>query len=100
MDNMELSVDEQKFTFLLFVTGMSKGSIRAVENIKVICEKYLKDRYSLEVIDVYKNPWEVEKHNIIACPTLIKQHPAPFKRFVGDLSDTDKVLSGLGIKQN
>jgi circadian clock protein KaiB len=89
---------EKKYTLLLFVTGMSRGSVNAIENIKNICETYLKNNYSLEVIDIYKNPGAVEKYNIIACPTLIKKLPIPFKRLIGDLSDTDKVIEGLGIK--
>jgi circadian clock protein KaiB len=97
-NDLDVKVSDEKYVLLLFVTGMSLGSIRAIENITDVCEKYLQDRYSLEIIDVYKDPTAVQLNDIIACPTLIKRSPSPFKRLIGDLSDKKKVLSALDIK--
>jgi circadian clock protein KaiB len=81
----------------LFITGASPNSVRAINNIKAICEKYLPENYELEIIDVYQVPEIAQKEQIIALPTLIKRSPSPERRMVGDMSDTAKVLRGLGI---
>lgn len=81
----------------LFITGASPNSVRAINNIKAICEEYLAGNYELEIIDVYQIPEIAQREQIIAVPTLIKKGPAPERRLVGDMSDTAKVLRGLGI---
>lgn len=81
----------------LYVTGASPNSIRAVENIKAFCEKYLKDNYQLEIIDVYQQPTIAEQEQIIALPLLIKKGPGTERRFVGDMSDTEKLLRAFNI---
>jgi len=81
----------------LFITGASPNSVRAINNIKSICEEYLSGNYELKIIDVYQLPEVAQREQIIALPTLIKRGPAPERRLVGDMSDTNKVLRGLGI---
>ncbi|GAB3279025.1 circadian clock KaiB family protein [Larkinella harenae] len=94
-------VDEPKeqefFHFRLYVTGASTHSVRAIANIKHICETHLPGRYSLNIIDVHQQKQLSEAAQLIALPLLIKETPWPERRFIGDLSDTDKVLKGLGI---
>lgn len=87
----------EKYILKLFVTGILPNSARAVVNIKAICEKYLKDRYDLEIIDIYQQPSLALSENIIAVPVLIKKFPLPEERLIGDLSDIEKVLKGLHI---
>ncbi|WP_026629889.1 circadian clock KaiB family protein [Dyadobacter alkalitolerans] len=89
--------DDIHYELRLFITGASINSRRAVVNVKEICETYLKDRYSLEIIDVYQQKTIAEKEQIIALPLLIKSAPLPARRLIGDMSDTEKVLKGLGI---
>lgn len=72
--------------------------MRAIANIKNICENYLKGRYQLEVIDIYENPSLGKGEQIIASPTLIKKLPLPLRRFIGDLSDTERILLGLDLQ--
>ena len=86
-----------EFVLRLFITGATPNSIRAVTNIKEICERHLRGRYSLEIIDVYQQVRIAEEEQLIALPLLIKKQPLPEKRLIGDLSDTDKVLKGLGL---
>jgi circadian clock protein KaiB len=86
-----------EYVLNLFITGATPNSIRAVTNIKEICEEHLKGRYSLEIIDVYQQNAVAEQEQIIALPLLIKKHPLPERRMIGDLSDTNKVLKGLGL---
>ena len=80
----------------LFVTGASPNSARAVANLKNICEKYL-GKYDLEIIDVYQQPLKAKDEQIIALPMLLKFFPKPIKRLIGDMSDIQKVLRGLGL---
>ncbi len=88
-----------EYVLQLFITGATPNSIRALMNIKQICEEHLKGRYLLEIIDVYQQKELAEKEQLIALPLLIKKQPLPVKRIIGDLSDTSKVLRGLGLIQ-
>jgi circadian clock protein KaiB len=86
-----------EYQLRLFITGATPNSVRALTNIKQICEQHLKGRYSLEIIDVYQQLGIAEKEQLIALPLLIKKQPMPERRIIGDMSDTSKVLKGLGL---
>jgi circadian clock protein KaiB len=86
-----------EYVLRLFVTGASPNSVRAITNLSEICKTYLAGKYSLEVIDVYQQSLLAKKEQIIALPLLVKKLPLPERRLIGDLSDTQKVLKGLGI---
>ncbi|HJU93384.1 MAG TPA: circadian clock KaiB family protein [Pyrinomonadaceae bacterium] len=86
-----------KYILRLYVTGSSARSLQAVQNLKKICEEHLPDNYDLEVIDIYKDPKAAREEQIIAAPTLVKKLPQPLRKFVGDLSNTKKILVGLEI---
>ena len=88
-------MQEDENVFLLFVAGKSPTSLRAIVNIKALCEKYLKGKYKLDIIDIYEQPSLAVTENIIAVPVLVKKIPLPEERMVGDLSDTQSVLNGL-----
>jgi circadian clock protein KaiB len=87
-----------EYILRLFITGATPNSVRAITNIKQICEEHLEGRYSLEIIDVYQQVAIAEEEQLIALPLLIKKSPLPERRLIGDLSDTEKVLKGLGLK--
>jgi circadian clock protein KaiB len=72
--------------------------VKSIENLKRVCEKYLKGRYELEVIDIYQQPALASENQIIAAPTLIKRLPLPLRRLVGDFSNQDRVVVGLDLK--
>jgi circadian clock protein KaiB len=91
------AVNQDNYTLRLYITGASVNSTRAVTNLKKLCENYLKGRYNLEVIDVYQQGPIAEKEQIVALPLLIKKSPLPERRLIGDMSNTEKVLHGLGI---
>ena len=97
--NVKAKADARGDTYILrlFVTGLLPNSMHAIMNSKAICEKYLKGRYELEIIDIYKQPSLALQEGIIAVPVLIKKYPLPEERVIGDLSDTEKVLSGLHL---
>jgi circadian clock protein KaiB len=71
-----------------------------VANIRQICERNLNGRYDLEVIDIYQRPALARGEQIIAAPTLVKMLPAPLRRFIGDLSDTQRILVGMDLIAN
>jgi circadian clock protein KaiB len=86
---------QAEYVLRLFITGATPNSLRAVANIKQICEAHLKDKYSLEIIDVYQQKTIAAKEQIVALPLLIRKIPLPERRLIGDLSDIQKVLTGL-----
>lgn len=96
--NINPPAPDAEFVLRLFVTGASPNSVRAIANLKELCEEYLPGKYSLEVIDVYQETAVAQQEQIVALPLLIKKAPFPERRLIGDLSDTDKVLKGLGLK--
>ena len=88
---------KEKYILKLYVTGMTPRSMKAVTNIKEICEEHLKDRYELEIVDIFQQPVLAKGEQIIAAPTLIKKLPLPLRRFIGDMSDQEKILIGLDL---
>jgi circadian clock protein KaiB len=88
---------EPNYHLRLFVTGTTPRSARAIQNIRTICEEYLKGRYDLEVIDIYQHPDHVKTEQIVVTPTLVKEFPLPVRKLIGDLSDKERVLSALDI---
>ncbi len=96
-ENYLINTNSENYVLRLYISGMTPNSRRAVENIKKICEQFLLGRYQLEIIDIYQQPLLVQDDQIIAAPTLVKVFPHPLKKLIGDLSDTKKVLDGLGL---
>jgi circadian clock protein KaiB len=96
-ENALTQTGQIEYLLRLYVTGTTPKSVQAIANIRTICEKHLRGRYELEVIDIYQKPDMAKKDHVIALPTLIKRLPAPLRRIVGDLSNTDKVLVGLDL---
>jgi circadian clock protein KaiB len=88
----------KEYVLRLYVAGTTSKSIRAVANIKEICENSLKNRYDLEVIDIYQQPVLMKGEQIIAAPTLVKKLPLPLRKFIGDMSDTERILVGLDLR--
>ena len=91
--------DPARYVLRLYVAGITPRSARAISNIKHICEKYLPERYDLHVIDLYQQPAAAGADQIVAVPTLVKLSPLPVRRLIGDLSDTERVLSGLDLER-
>jgi len=95
---LEMPAGQKKYVLRLFVSGMTPGSLRAIQNLREICQEHLQGRCELEVIDIYQDPQRGKSDQIIAAPTLIKKLPAPLRRFIGDLSDREKILVGLDLR--
>jgi circadian clock protein KaiB len=91
-------IGHQQYMLRLYITGATPQSVRALANIKRICEEYLDGSYRLDVIDLYQQPQLARAAQIVAAPTLIKQTPLPVRRVLGDMSKTERVLAGLGLQ--
>jgi circadian clock protein KaiB len=90
---------EGDYVLCLYVAGMTPNSVRAISNLKKICEEHLAGQYDLNVVDVYRRPTLAKGEQIIAAPTLIKKLPLPMRKLIGDMSDGKKVLIGLDIRK-
>lgn len=88
----------EKYVLRLFVAGITPKSRKAIENLNAILEENLKDHYELEIIDIYQQPIFAKEGQIVAAPTLIKELPPPLRKFVGDMSNTERILLGLEVK--
>ena len=88
----------KRYLLRLYVTGTTGKSVRAIQNVRRICEAHLKDRYDLEVIDIYKSLPLARGDQIIAAPTLVKRLPPPLRQLIGDMSDEERVLFGLDLR--
>ncbi|TAL60135.1 MAG: circadian clock protein KaiB [Bacteroidetes bacterium] len=91
--------DCDKWVLRLYVAGSTPHSVRAISNIKKICEEHLKGLYDLEVIDLYQKPNLANGEQIIAVPTLLKKLPLPIRRIIGDMSNLERVLIGLDLRE-
>ena len=94
------SVDESsldKYILTLFVTGQGPRSEQAISNLRRICEQLLRGRCEMTVVDVLERPQLAEEARILATPTLVRRQPLPDRRIIGDLSDTEQVMLGLGL---
>ena len=96
----EAALEKRKpdnYVLRLYIAGNNPRSLAAVENVKKICEEYLKERYELEVIDIYQDRTKNLVDLVLAAPTLIKKLPLPLRRVIGDMSRKEKVLVGLDL---
>jgi circadian clock protein KaiB len=87
-----------KYLLHLYIAGATPRSQRALTNLKDICNRHLEGSYDLRVTDIFQNPEQIAGADVVAAPTLIKKLPLPVRRFIGDLSQTEKVVAGLTIK--
>jgi circadian clock protein KaiB len=96
----QLLEDQQtmRYVLRLYVAGLTANSLRAIDNLKNICDDQLQGRYDLEVVDVSQQPSVAKAQQLIAAPTLIKALPLPLRRLIGDLSDKERVLVALDLK--
>jgi circadian clock protein KaiB len=85
--------------FRLYVSGQTVKSIKAIANLKRICDEHLPGRYRIDVVDLSEHPENARRDGVIALPTLVRKLPPPLRRILGDLSNSEKVILGLEIKE-
>jgi len=88
----------QKYVLRLYVAGMTPRSRESISAVKNLCEEHLKGRYEIEVIDIYQHPELAKDRQVIAAPTLVKELPLPLRKFIGRLTDEERILKGLDIQ--
>ncbi len=81
----------------LYVADETQACLKASANLKKLCDEHLKGNCDVEVVDILKNPEVASEEQILAIPTLIKQSPLPMRKMIGDLSNTERLLSVLDI---
>jgi circadian clock protein KaiB len=90
--------DDEKFELRLYIAGQTPKSVVALKNITRYCEEHLAGKYSIEIVDLLKNPQLAEGDQIFAIPTLVRKFPEPIRKIIGDLSNEERVLVGLNIR--
>jgi circadian clock protein KaiB len=90
--------EPEQWNLRLYVAGQSPKSLRAFANLMRICEEHLDSRYDVEIVDLMENPQLAAGDEIVAIPTLVRRLPAPMRKIIGDLSDSDRVLVGLQLR--
>ena len=89
---------DEKWELRLYIAGQTPKSVLALQNITRYCEGHLKDHYSIEIVDLLRNPQLAEGDQIFAIPTLVRKFPEPLRKIIGDLSNKERVLVGLNIR--
>jgi circadian clock protein KaiB len=93
------SVDiTESWNMRLYIAGQSPKSLRALANLKKMCEEYLAGKYHIEIIDLLESPQLASTDQILAIPTLIRKLPEPVRKIIGDLSNVERVLVGLDLR--
>ena len=88
---------DQRWDLRLYVSGQSPRSLRAIENLRRVCEEHLAGRCQVEILDLLQDPRRAAEDQILAVPTLVRRLPSPVRKLIGDLSDTDQLFAGLEI---
>jgi circadian clock protein KaiB len=88
----------ERWDLRLYTAGQSPKSLAALSNLKRICDEHLAGRYSIEVVDLMKNPRLAKDDEIVAIPTLVRKLPAPLRKVIGDLSNEERALVGLQLR--
>lgn len=99
IDDVNTPHQDEVWELRLYVAGITPKSVEALSNLKKICEEHLAGKYHIQVIDLMENPKLARGDQILAVPTLVRQLPPPLKKIIGDLSDTERVLVGLDLRQ-
>lgn len=94
----EENPETERWELRLYVAGQTVNSVKALDNLKKLCEKHMAGQYHIEVIDLIRNPKLARGDQIIAVPTLVRKLPVPVRKIIGDLSDTERVLVGLDLR--
>ena len=94
---MKVYTRKKTWRLRLYVAGQTPKSVAAIANLRRICESHLSGRYTIEVIDLVKQPRMARQDDVIAIPTLVRRLPPPIRRIIGDLSNEERVLVGLNV---
>jgi len=91
--------DRETFLFRLYIAGNTANSVQAITNLQAICQKHLRDRHKIEMVDILQEPLRALSEGVLVTPSLVRVSPLPVRTIVGDLSDTSIVLRTLGLEE-
>ena len=97
--NARVSNPDERWQLRLYVAGQTPRCLAAFANLKKLCEEHMDGNYSIEIIDLLEKPQLAQGDQILAIPTLVRKLPEPVRKIIGDLSNTERVLVGLDLKQ-
>lgn len=97
-DHAQENPDASRLVLELYIAGTMPRSVQAVSDVRQICQRFFKGRYTLKVFDLTRNPQLAGARQILAVPTLIKLEPAPVRRLIGDFADPQRVAAALGVR--
>jgi circadian clock protein KaiB len=89
--------DDRKVQLRLFVAGAGPRSVRAISDLKLLCQEYLRGECDVEIVDIYEQPERAAQSQIVAVPTLVREEPQPLRKFVGELGDPLRMARALGV---
>jgi circadian clock protein KaiB len=87
-----------KYVLRLYVAGASRRSSRAIQNLKKLLNEHGAEQYDVEIIDIYQQPILAKNGQIVAAPTLVKELPPPLQKFIGDLSNSERLIAALNLE--
>lgn len=96
-DPSDAAGEEQSWILKLYVAGQSPKGLKALGNLRRLCEERLDSRYEIQVVDLVEHPRLAAGDEIIAIPTLVRRLPEPVRKVIGDLSDSERVIVGLQL---
>jgi circadian clock protein KaiB len=99
-NSKKINSEETVIDLRLYVAGQTPKSLAAISNLKKICAEHLEDHYRIEIIDLVKDPSMARDHQILAIPTLVRSLPVPIRKIIGDLSDTQRVVISLDVRES
>jgi len=99
-DSINQSETGSTWNLRLYIAGQTPKSMRALDNLRRICEEHLAGQYTIEVVDLLVNPGLAKEDQIIAIPTLVRKLPDPIRKIIGDLSDSERTLVGLQLRKS
>jgi len=99
-DSINQSETGSTWNLRLYIAGQTPKSMRALDNLRRICEEHLAGQYTIEVVDLLVNPRLAKEDQIIAIPTLVRKLPDPIRKIIGDLSDSERTLVGLQLRKS
>lgn len=91
------TLEDAMYVLILYITGYNSKANRIIDQLRTTIDNDFKDKYSLKIVNLLENPQLAEEHDVFATPTVVKVFPLPMKKILGDLSNKEKVLYGLGL---
>lgn len=88
------------YRFTLYITDKNATGQRTYQNLQSICQEYIPDKYSINVVDLKSSSGILLNEMVLAIPMVVRKAPLPEIRIIGDLSDRELAIRALGIEED